>query len=251
MKIKLFQPSVIINEPRLQTEEAASVVNAPRRAPGGSTNFENYGTANDHLPGGLLEYLRETAEAEADAQFQAELEAAEAAANEGGSPPADLNLVDYSAQQLPVMTGGQSGPAPDQLPGGSQEIPADVLEAQLQTQINQDELFEDLLTRFREGDYVTSDEINELINSNSLSREDVETLIGQHSFTEEQFASLFSQGLLTREEIENLISTTQEPIQEEQNALSARLDELLELGLTRDEAIAQLSEELIYLLMMF
>lgn len=221
MKIKLFQPSVIMNAPRL--------------APGGDTAFYddyyNYDTTIDETPTYGSGPPPETVPEETVPEDNA------------GSPPADLNLVDYSAQQLPVMTGGQSGPAPDQLPGGSQEIPADVLEAQLQTQINQDELFEDLLTRFREGDYVTSDEIDELINSNSLNREDVETLISQHSFTEEQFASLFSQGLLTREEIESLISTTQEPIQEEQTALSTRLDELLQLGLTRDEAIAQLAEE--------
>ena len=211
-------------------------MNAPRFAPGGDTapygDFYNYDTTIDETPtygsGPPPEDVTEDNVTEDNA---------------GGSPPADLNLVDYSAQQLPVMTGGQSGPAPDQLPGGSQEIPADVLDAQLQDQINQDQLFEDLLARFREGEYVTSEEVDDLINSNRLSREDVQRLIGEHTFTEEQYASLFSQGLLTREEIENLIAGSQQPIQEEQISLSNRLDELLELGLTRDEAIAQLSEE--------
>ena len=228
MKIKLFQPSIIMN--------------APRRARGGSNN--NLAPVYRLNPDGTETLVEDTvttipersaASDAADAPVQDE--------NNAGSPPADLNLVDYSAQQLPVMTGGQSGPAPDQLPGGSQEIPADVLDAQLQDQINQDQLFEDLLARFREGEYVTSEEVDDLINSNRLSREDVQRLIGEHTFTEEQYASLFSQGLLTREEIENLIAGSQQLIQEEQISLSNRLDELLELGLTRDEAIAQLSEE--------
>lgn len=46
--------------------------------------------------------------------------------NAGGSPPADLNIVDDSAQQLPVMTGGQSGPTFDQLPAEDQELLSDI-----------------------------------------------------------------------------------------------------------------------------
>jgi hypothetical protein len=46
--------------------------------------------------------------------------------NTGGSPPADLNIVDDSAQQLPVMTGGQSGPTFDQLPAEDQELLSDI-----------------------------------------------------------------------------------------------------------------------------
>ena len=42
-------------------------------------------------------------------------------ANEPGPPPADLNIVDDSAQQLPVLTGGPSGPTLDQLPEDVQE----------------------------------------------------------------------------------------------------------------------------------
>ena len=236
MKIKLFQPSVIIN--------------APRFAPGGDTapygDYYNYDTTIDETPtygsGPPPEDVPEETVPED---------------NEQGSPPLNLNIVDDSAQQLPVMTGGQSGPAFDQLPEDVQEellqysdTPVtssdqqEILDAIANYEpIDQDQLFEDLLARFREGEYVTSEEVDDLINSNRLSREDVQRLIGEHTFTEEQYASLFSQGLLTREEIESLIAGSQQPIQEEQISLSNRLDELLELGLTRDEAIAQLSEE--------